>query len=202
MLSGAVAKAIGVDGVLVGEREGADEKEAPRVHAHATLICIEGPQFASRQESLMFRSIQTEPPVSIVNMSAVPEAKLFKEAEMAYALVCMSTDYDSWRGGNDGGGEGEEGDVEHEGVSVEMVLKHMRWNSGNAKRAVEAILKELARDGVEAKVGGLKLRGSSRGGIMGLGSLVGLGREEEVKARGAMERLTWLFGDAWAAGGR
>ena len=66
-------------------------------------------------------------------MSSVPECKLFREAEIAYGLICMSTDYDSWRPGG-----------EHEGVSVEMVMGHMVANGANAKRTVAAVLGELS----------------------------------------------------------
>lgn len=97
-------------------------------------MCVEGPQFSTRSESLLYRSLPTTPPISIINMSTLPEAKLFREAEIAYALVAMSTDYDSWHAIN-------------EGVSVEMVIGHMVANGVNAKRAVVAILEEVRREG-------------------------------------------------------
>ena len=183
LLSRTVAEALKQDGVLEGEEQ--REGSKPRVHTQATVVCIEGPQFATRQESLLFRGFKTEPEVSVINMSAVPECKLFKEAEMAYALVCMSTDYDSWH-------ESEEG------VSVAMVMQHMKWNSGNAKRAVEAILGELGKEGVEGKVGGARLEGSVRGGVMGLGTHVA---DDGGRGQEAVERLRWLFGDKWVGGG-
>lgn len=197
-LSAAVARAIAAPGVLEGESKGqgkeastaaadAEEKtssSAPKVHPGATVICIEGPQFSTRQESLLYRSFQTNPPISCINMSAVPECKLFREAEMSYALVCMSTDYDSWHASN-------------EGVSVAMVMQHMKWNGVNAKRAVEAILSELGKEGVEEEVGGRKLKGASRGGAMGLGSHV---EGDGGRGEKAVERLKWLFGEEWIAG--
>lgn len=149
------------------------------LHKNATLICIEGPQFSTRSESLLYRSLPTTPPISVINMSAVPECKLFREAEMAYALVCMSTDYDSWHDVN-------------EGVSVEMVMGHMDANGANAKRAVAAVLGVLS--GEEGVVGAERWRGGSRGGVMGLHQRDGRGVE-------GVERLRWLFGDEWVRGG-
>lgn len=112
----------------------------------------------------------------------MPECKLFREAEIAYALVCMSTDYDSWHDTN-------------EGVSVEMVLGHMEVNGGNARRVVGAILESLSREGGmgEGKGGWGEWRGKSRGGIMGLNGREGAGGE-------AVERLRWLFGEGWVRG--
>ena len=185
-LSAAVAQAISAPGVLEGEKtaKATGDTATPQVHANATVICIEGPQFSTRQESLQYRGFKTDPPISCINMSAVPECKLFREAEMAYALVCMSTDYDSWHETN-------------EGVSVAMVMQHMKWNGGNAKRAVEAILGALGKDGVEEEVGGKRLRGGSRGGAMGLGNHV---EGDGGRGAAAVERLRWLFGEEWIAG--
>lgn len=188
-LSQCVRTALKADGVLQGEDAASSSSSSttPNVHEKTTLICISGPQFSSRAESHLYRSFPIQPPVGVINMSAIPEAKLFREAEMAYALVCMSTDYDSWQQG------------EGEGVSVEMVMSHMKWNSANAKRAVEAILRTLVLSGGEETVAGDRLRGSSRGGIMGLSAIAASGPETQVgKAR---ERMRWLFGDEWVAAG-
>jgi len=108
-------------------------------------------------------------------MSAVPECKLFREAEIAYALVCMATDYDSWHDTN-------------EGVSVEMVMGHMVANSANAKKAVAVVLEELSKKGNEEVVGAARWKGQSRSGVMGAHKAQGRGID-------AMERLTWLFGE-------
>ena len=109
-------------------------------------------------------------------MSAFPEAKLFREAEIAFALVCMSTDYDSWREG-----EGEEG----EGVSVEMVMGHMGANGENAKRVVARLVEELSRGGNEEVVRAERWRGTARAAA-GITKVEGRGRE-------AVEKLGWLF---------
>lgn len=64
-----------------------------QVHGNKTLICMEGPQFSTRAESLAYRQIGGD----IINMSVLPEAKLAREAELGYVTVATSTDYDSWK---------------------------------------------------------------------------------------------------------
>ena len=196
-LSELVATALGKEGVLIGESTPSSttttSATAPKLHRKTTLICIEGPQFSTRAESHLYRSFQTTPPVGVINMSACPEAKLFREAEMAYSLVAMSTDYDSWHETN-------------EGVSVEMVIRHMVANGANAKRGVEAILLALTAEGDgemakgEEKVVGKRLEGSVRGAIVGFQRLAEAAEGDAGKK--AVERLRWMFGDEWVASGR
>jgi len=64
-----------------------------RVHQGGTYVCMEGPQFSSRAESELHRSWGA----SLIGMTAMPEAKLAREAEICYALVALPTDYDCWR---------------------------------------------------------------------------------------------------------
>ena len=64
-----------------------------RVHDGGTYVCMEGPAFSSRAESDMHRAWGGD----VIGMTAMPEAKLAKEAELAYALVCLPSDYDCWR---------------------------------------------------------------------------------------------------------
>jgi len=89
---------------------------------------IEGPQFSTRAESHMYRSWGG----SVINMSTLPEAKLAREAEMVYQVICMATDYDCWRSTED--------------VNVEMVMAHMAANSGNAKLFIGAVLDKLSKE--------------------------------------------------------
>src|SRR4051794_17169081 len=63
------------------------------VHDGGCYVCMEGPAFSSRAESLMHRLWGGD----LIGMTAMPEAKLAKEAELPYALVCLVTDYDSWK---------------------------------------------------------------------------------------------------------
>ena len=131
----------------------------------------EGPQFSTRAESRLYRSAFA---ADIINMSATPECKLFREAEIAYALLCMSTDYDCWHEAN-------------EAVTVEMVMGNMGANARNAKRAVEAVLGELSREdqGYEKVREGHGWRGMS-GGSTGITKVEGRDRE-------AVKKLEWLF---------
>lgn len=105
-------------------------------------------------------------------MSAAPEARLFREAEIAYSLVCMSTDYDSWHATN-------------EGVSVEMVMGHMVANGENAKMVVGKVLEALGREENEGVVRAERYKGASSAG----GGITKVeGRREE-----AVEKVKWLF---------
>jgi 5'-methylthioadenosine phosphorylase len=62
-------------------------------HRSGTIVTIEGPRFSTRAESKMFRLLGAD----IVNMSIAPEAALANEAEIQYAAIALSTDYDSWK---------------------------------------------------------------------------------------------------------
>lgn len=64
-----------------------------RCHETGTIVTIEGPRFSTRAESKMFRLLGAD----IINMSTAPEVILANEAEIPYAVIAMSTDYDSWK---------------------------------------------------------------------------------------------------------
>jgi len=64
-----------------------------RTHPAGTYVCMEGPQFSTRAESLMHRTWGGD----LIGMTALPEAKLAREAQMCYALVALASDYDVWR---------------------------------------------------------------------------------------------------------
>lgn len=100
-----------------------------RLHRDKTLVCMEGPLFSTRAESQMYRAWGGD----IINMSVLPEAKLAREAEINYQMVCMSTDYDSWK-------------VEEEAVTTEMIMAHFAANTANAKRLLAAIIPKLGRE--------------------------------------------------------
>lgn len=68
-------------------------ENAIRTHGRGCYVCMEGPAFSTRAESLMHRLWGGD----LIGMTAMPEAKLAKEAEMAYALVALVTDYDCWK---------------------------------------------------------------------------------------------------------
>jgi 5'-methylthioadenosine phosphorylase len=94
-----------------------------KLHTGETLVCMEGPAFSTRAESFMYRSWGA----GIINMSVLPEAKLAREAEICYAMVCMCTDYDCWKD-----------DEEH--VSVEMLIDNLGRNGQRARDLVKELL--------------------------------------------------------------
>jgi 5'-methylthioadenosine phosphorylase len=98
---------------------GAARRAGAKVHTGGTYVCIEGPQFSTRAESLLYRSWG----VSVIGMTALPEAKLAREAELPYALLALATDYDCWH-------ESEED------VTVEAVLAVMKKNVVAARRTI------------------------------------------------------------------
>ncbi len=103
------------------------EKQGIKLHENETLICMEGPAFSTRAESHLYRSWGA----GVINMSTLPEAKLAREAEICYSVICMSTDYDCWKE-----------DEAH--VTVDMVVQTMKANTINARSLIEAILTESA----------------------------------------------------------
>ncbi|KAI9720533.1 MAG: S-methyl-5-thioadenosine phosphorylase [Chrysothrix sp. TS-e1954] len=151
-----------------------------KVHERGTLVCMEGPQFSTRAESNLYRSWGCD----VVNMSALPEAKLAREAEIAYVMTCMATDYDCWRSAKPAStglstGE-EEGDV-----SVQGVMGHMKANAENASVFLSSVLDELSKEEHAALVRGEHLKGqmSMAAGITG----------EAGRSKDAKERIEWLF---------
>lgn len=97
-----------------------------RVHTGGTYVCIEGPQFSTRAESRLYRSWG----VSVIGMTAMPEAKLAREAELPYATLAFATDYDCWHDA-------------HDAVSVEAVVRVLAQNSSLAKQALRGLCAEL-----------------------------------------------------------
>ena len=106
-------------------------------------------------------------------MSCLPEAKLAREAEIAYVMICMSTDYDCWH-------------PTTAAVTVDMVMGHMAANADNARRLVAAVLDRLAAEEAYARcVAGWGLEGMTRGAV---GMTKPEGRNVET-----VEKLEWLF---------
>jgi 5'-methylthioadenosine phosphorylase len=97
----------------------AAERAGARVHRGGTYVCIEGPQFSTRAESHLYRSWG----VSVIGMTAMPEAKLAREAELPYALLALATDYDCWH-------------QAEEDVTIDAILKVLGENVARARRVV------------------------------------------------------------------
>lgn len=69
------------------------QKINAKTHLTGTYVCMEGPQFSTRAESLMHRSWAAD----LIGMTAMPEAKLAREAQLCYSLIALASDYDCWR---------------------------------------------------------------------------------------------------------
>jgi 5'-methylthioadenosine phosphorylase len=163
------------------------EGEGVRLHDKGLVICMgkrylisfgtptltttaEGPQFSTRAESNLYRSWGG----SVINMSALPESKLAREAEISYQMICMSTDYDCWHDSED--------------VNVAMVMANMKANAENAKHFVGAVLDELSKEAHDKQVTAQHLEGQSKYCI----STGSAGRSKE-----AVEKLEWMFGKGY-----
>jgi 5'-methylthioadenosine phosphorylase len=108
------------------------------VHAHrgGTYVCMEGPQFSTRAESNAYRKLGFD----LIGMTALPEAKLAREAEICYATIACVTDYDVWH---------ENG----EAVTVEMVVANLTRNVENARRIIRAMAANMPETRAEQSCG-------------------------------------------------
>jgi 5'-methylthioadenosine phosphorylase len=97
-------------------------------HRGGTYVCMEGPLFSTRAESAMHRSWGA----SIIGMTALPEAKLAREAEMCYATVALVTDYDVWK--------------EDEEVDINQVLANIKANTDHVKDLIRKVVPKLDLD--------------------------------------------------------
>ncbi|MGN6517540.1 MAG: S-methyl-5'-thioadenosine phosphorylase [Rhizomicrobium sp.] len=115
--------------------ESAQEIDVPCSNG-GTYICMEGPQFSSLAESNLYRSWGC----SVIGMTAMPEAKLAREAELPYAIVAMVTDYDCWH-------------EDHGHVTVDQVVKIMHANAENARKLVMTVAPKLGPERVASPDG-------------------------------------------------
>ena len=99
------------------------------IHLGGTYICMEGPAFSSRAESLLYRSWGAD----VIGMTNAQEAKLAREAEMAFASIALATDYDCWH-------------VSESEVNVEDIIKVMHENVETARRIIVETLRNLPPD--------------------------------------------------------
>ena len=96
------------------------------VHNGGTYICMEGPAFSTQAESNVYRHLGFD----IIGMTAAPEAKLAREAEICYAVLACSTDYDCWH-------------PEHDNVTTEMILDNLRSNVEISKQIVKKLVSKI-----------------------------------------------------------
>lgn len=106
---------------LTGWAVAAAREAGVEVHEDVCYLAMQGPQFSTRAESRMYRAWGAD----VIGMTALPEARLAREAELPYALLGMVTDYDSWREG--------------ESVDVAEILHVMAANANKARATVERL---------------------------------------------------------------
>jgi len=99
------------------------------VHVGGTYVCIEGPSFSSKAESNMYRQIGG----TVIGMTAIPEALLCREAEIAYAMVGLVTDYDCWH-------------PAHDDVTVDMVMETLHKNAATAQTLLKEVIKKVGKE--------------------------------------------------------
>ena len=99
-----------------------------RVKLGGTYICIEGPQFSSYAESILFKSWNCD----VIGMTNMPEARLAKEAEMGYSSIAMVTDYDCWN-------------KSHSEVTVEQVINVMLSNTKKAQSLLISFFEKIIK---------------------------------------------------------
>jgi 5'-methylthioadenosine phosphorylase len=109
------------------------------MHVGGTYICMEGPAFSSRAESLLYRSWGAD----VIGMTNVQEAKLAREAEMAFASIALATDYDCWH-------------VSESEVSVEDIIKVMHANVETARLILVETLQRISPDFPNSQADALK----------------------------------------------
>lgn len=100
-----------------------------KLHRGGSYVCIEGPQFSSLAESQWFRSMNA----SVIGMTNMPEAKLAREAQIAYATLAMVTDYDCWH-------------PREAHVSADSAIQNLMKNAGNAQHIAAQTIALLGQE--------------------------------------------------------
>ncbi len=103
------------------------------LHRGGTYVCMEGPAFSTIAESNLYRSWDA----TVIGMTNLTEAKLAREAEIAYATLALVTDYDCWH-------------PEHDSVTVEMIIDNLRRNAINAQKAIQETVKRIGANPPES----------------------------------------------------
>jgi 5'-methylthioadenosine phosphorylase len=99
------------------------------LHRGGTYVCMEGPAFSTKAESNLYRSYGA----TVIGMTNLQEAKLAREAEIAYATMALVTDYDCWH-------------PDHDSVTVEMVVANLQHNAVNAQKVIQAAVQRLSEN--------------------------------------------------------
>ena len=115
--------------------EAIESLNLPDVHLHrgGTYVCMEGPAFSTKAESNLYRSGDA----TVIGMTNLTEAKLAREAEIAYTTLALVTDYDCWH-------------PEHDSVTVEMIIDNLSRNAINAQKAIQETVKKISANPPES----------------------------------------------------
>lgn len=105
-----------------------------KVHRGGVYLCMEGPAFSTKAESHLYRSWGA----GVIGMTNLTEAKLAREAEIAYATLALATDYDCWH-------------EEHDSVSVSMVIDNLHKNAINAQQIIQATVELITANPPESE---------------------------------------------------
>lgn len=114
----------------------AAKDEGISVAEGGTYVCIEGPQFSTYAESLHYKASGFD----VIGMTAMPEAKLAREAEISYATIAMVTDFDCWH-------------PEHDNVDVAAVIDIVRKNSSKAAQLISRVLADFPAEHIPCPIG-------------------------------------------------
>ena len=111
---------------VVGDAVESLDLAESNLHRGGTYVCMEGPAFSTKAESNLYRSWGAD----IIGMTNLTEAKLAREAEIAYATLALVTDYDCWH-------------PDHDSVTVEMIIGNLQKNAVNAQLVIQEAVKRL-----------------------------------------------------------
>jgi 5'-methylthioadenosine phosphorylase len=106
------------------------------IHVGGTYLCMEGPQFSTYAESMHYKASELD----VIGMTAMPEAKLAREAEISYATIAMVTDFDCWH-------------PEHDDVDVSAIIEIVQKNSAKASQLLARILKDFPQEHEACPIG-------------------------------------------------
>jgi 5'-methylthioadenosine phosphorylase len=111
---------------ILGEAIAHLELPEVKLHQGGTYVCMEGPAFSTKAESNLYRSWGAD----VIGMTNLTEAKLAREAEIAYATLALVTDYDCWH-------------PDHDHVTVDMVIAYLHRNAINAQAVIQEAVKRI-----------------------------------------------------------
>lgn len=103
--------------------------EGVNLHRGGTYVCMEGPAFSTKAESHLYRSWGA----TVIGMTNLPEAKLAREAEIAYTTLALVTDYDCWH-------------PDHDSVTVEMIIDNLQRNAVNAQKVIQETVRRITEN--------------------------------------------------------